>query len=147
MYTDPFGLAYQLVIGGGGTVIVPFFGASVSLNLGVNIDGWHSSVYIQDQGNLGAPNAGGAFVGAGLNLSLTHADAPTTGFDSQKYFEADAGWLGGLGVTGTANGCHDLDLSALKGIKPGFGLGLGAFAGTTYTATAVSPTFGSLFGH
>ena len=66
---------------------------------------------------------------------------------SQKYFEADAGWLGGLGVTGTANACHDLDLSALKGIKPGFGIGLGGFAGTTYTATAVSPTFGSFFGH
>jgi RHS repeat-associated protein len=147
MYTDPYGLAWQLIIGGGGTVIVPFFGGGLNFNIGVNIDGWHSSAYIQDQANLGAPGAGGAFVGAGLNLSLTHADAPTTGFDSAKYFEADAGYLGGLGVTGTENGCHGIDLSGIKGIKPGVGLGLGAFVGTTYTATAVSPTIGSLFGH
>jgi RHS repeat-associated protein len=147
MYTDLYGLAIQLLIGGGGTVIVPFFGGSASLNFGVNIDGWNSSVYIQDQGNLGAPNAGGAFVGAGLNLSLTHADAPTTGFDSQKYFEGDAGYFGGLGVSGTGNGCDGVDFSGIKGIKPGFALGLGAFSGTTYTATAVSPTIGSFFGH
>ena len=147
MYSDPYGLAMQMVIGGGGTVIVPFFGGSASFNFGVNIDGWKSSVYIQDQGNLGAPTAGGAFFGFGGNFLLAHADAPTTGFDSQKYFEADAAYFGGVGVSGTGNGCDGVDISAIKGLKGGVGMGLGAFVGTTYTATAVSPTIGSFLGH
>ncbi|WP_157971405.1 hypothetical protein [Dyella sp. C9] len=147
MRIDPYGLAWQLVVGGGVTAIVPFFGGGLNFNVGLNIDGWKSSIYIQDQGNLGAPNAGGAFLGAGLNLSLAHADAPTTGTDSADYMEADAGYLGGLGINATGDHCKSMDVSGVKGLKPGVGIGIGAFMGTTYTSTAVSPTIGSLFGH
>jgi RHS repeat-associated protein len=147
IYIDPLGLAWQLVIGGGGTVIVPFFGGGLNLNAGVNLDGWNSSVYIQGQANLGTPTAGGAFLGAGLGWSVSHADAPTTGFSSAPYVEGDAGFLGSLGASATGNGCGDMDFNGAKGLKPGLGLGLGAFAGITHTATAVSPTIGSILGH
>ena len=144
---DPLGLAWQLVVGGGGTVIVPFFGGGLNFNVGINIDGWNSSMYIQDQANLGAPTAGGGFLGAGLNLQLSHADAPTTGFNSEPYMEGDAGYFGGLGASATGNGCGGVDYSGAKGLKPGVGIGIGALAGTTYTATAVSPTLGSVVGY
>ena len=104
-------------------------------------------MYIQDQANLGAPTAGGGFLGAGLNLQLSHADAPTTGFNSEPYMEGDAGYFGGLGASATGNGCGGVDYSGAKGLKPGVGIGIGAFAGTTYTATAVSPTIGSVVGY
>ena len=147
MLVDPYGLAWQLVVGGGVTAIVPFFGGGMNFNVGLNLDGWNSSIYIQDQGNLGAPNAGGAFFGAGLNLQLAHADAPTTGTDSADYAEIDAGYFGGLGASATGNSCGGADFGGMKGLKPGVGLGIGAYVGKTYTSTAVSPTIGSLFGH
>ncbi|SRR6266481_2355419 len=139
---DVDGLAWQLVVGGGVTAIAPFFGGGLNFNVGLNIDGLNSSIYIQDQANLGL--GAGAFVGAGLNLSLVQADAPTVGFDSEKYLEADIGYLGGLGVSATGNSCGTADLGGAKGFKPGVGLGVGAFTGTTYTATAVSPTINSI---
>jgi len=142
---DPLGLAWQLVVGGGGTVIVPFLGGGAYFNVGINIDGLNSSIYIQDQGNLAAPTAGGAYAGLGLNASLSHADAPTTGTDSEPYLEADAGngpYSGG--VTFTKNGCGKVNSTGVVGVKPGVGIGLGAFSGTTYTSTAVSPTLQSV---
>ena len=141
-WIDPYGLAWQLVIGGGVTVITPFFGGGVNFNVGLNIDGWSSSVYIQDQANVGV--GAGAFVGAGLNLALAHADAPTTGLDSEKYLEVDVARGGGLGISVTGNGCGSLDVSGAKGFKPGIGYGVGAFVGNTYTSTAVSPTASSI---
>jgi len=135
---DPLGLAWQLIVGGGGTAITPFFGGGLNFNIGLNIDGWNSSVYIQDQANIGGGT--GAFVGVGLNLSLSHADAPTTGFDAQKYIEADIARGPGIGASATGNYCGGLDFTGARGLKPGVGLGAGVFVGHTYTATAVSPT-------
>jgi hypothetical protein len=135
---DPLGLAWQLIVGGGGTAITPFFGGGLNFNIGLNIDGWNSSVYIQDQANIGGGT--GAFVGVGLNLSLSHADAPTTGFDAQKYIEGDIARGPGLGASATGNYCGGLDFTGARGLKPGVGLGAGVFVGHTYTATAVSPT-------
>lgn len=140
---DPYGLAWQLNVGAGATGITPFFGGGFNFNVGLNIDGWNSSVYIQDQGNIGVGT--GAYIGAGLNLSLAHADAPVTGFDAQKYAETDAAKLFGLGISATGNSCGSPDPGVLKGldvkgVKPSFGYGAGAFVGYTGTATAVSPT-------
>lgn len=139
-FTDAMGLAYQMVVGGGATLIVPLTGGGLNFNVGINFDRWNSSIYIQDQGNIGAPDAGGYFASAGINFSLEETDAPTTGFDSQKYFELDAGLLGGLGVYGSPNSCGKIDIGGIKGTKAGFAVGAGGYLGTTYTATAVSPT-------
>jgi hypothetical protein len=87
-------VAWQFIVGAGATGITSFCGGGSNFNVGLNIDGWNSSVYIQDQGNIGVGT--GAYIGAGLNLSLGNADAPVTGFDAQKYAEADAARL--LGV-------------------------------------------------
>jgi RHS repeat-associated protein len=141
---DPYGLAWQFVVGVGATTIVPFFGGGLNFNVGLNLDWGNSSIYIQDQANLAAPIAGGAYFGAGLNLQLSHADAPTTDFDSAKYMEGDVAWGPGLGANATENHCGGLDYGGMYGIKPGVGVGGGVFAGTTYTATAVSPSFNSL---
>jgi hypothetical protein len=140
---DPLGLAWQLVLGFGGTAIAPFAGLGASFNLGLNLDGWNSSVYIQDQGNVGI--GAGAYVGAGLNLSLTYGAAPETGFDVQKYVEADAAVGPGIGIGTTIGSCANTSVAPargleIKGIKPSFGIGAGAFVGYTGTATAVSPT-------
>lgn len=143
MRVDPLGLAWQLVAGFGGTIITPGFGGGLNFNVGLNIDGFNSSLYIQDQANVGSLNAGGMFLGLGLNLQLAHADAPTTGFDAAQYAEIDAGVVGGLGASLTKNSCGGVDVGGLKGFKPGVGLGLGAFTGTTFTSTAVSPTLAS----
>jgi len=140
-YSDLSGLAKQLIIGGGITAITPMFGGGFNFNIGFNFDGWNSSVYIQDQGNIGVGT--GAFLGVGLNLSLADAAAPTTGFDAAPYLEGDVAYLGGLGATLTGNKCGGLDLSGAKGLKPGIGIGGGAFVGYTGTATAVSPTLNS----
>lgn len=141
-WIDPYGLAWQLVLGGGVTVITPFFGGGLHFNVGLNIDGWSSSVYIQDQANVGV--GAGAFAGDGLNLALAHADAPTTGLDSEKYIEVDVARGGGLGISVTGHGCGSLDVSGAKGFKIGIGYGVGAFVGNTYTSTAVSPTATSI---
>jgi RHS repeat-associated protein len=135
---DPLGLATQIILGGGVTAIAPFFGGGLNFNFGLNIDGWNSSIFIQDQANIGV--GFGAFFGLGLNLQIAHGDAPTTGFAGQKYLEADVAWGPGLGASLTGNNCGGLDWSGAKGIKPGVGKGAGVFIGNTYTATAVSPT-------
>ncbi len=115
----------------------------MGFNVGLNLDWWNSSIYIQDQGNIGLGT--GAFVGVGLNVVIAHADAPVTGFDAHKYFEADAARVWGLGISVTENNCGGGDPGISKGVnikavKPSFGYGVGAFGGYTGTATAVSPT-------
>jgi hypothetical protein len=139
---DPLGLAYQIVVGAGATAIAPGFGGGLNFNIGLNLDGWNSSIYIQDQANIGV--GAGAFVGAGFTLTAGNADAPTTGFDAQQYLEADAASGGGVGGSLTGNDCHGLDWTGAKGLKGGIGLGAGAFVGYTGTATAVSPTIYSI---
>lgn len=144
---DPLGLAWQFVFGFGGTAIAPFAGIGASFNIGLNLDGWNSSMYIQDQGNIGLGT--GAYVGAGVNLSLTHGTAAQTGFGYQKYAEADAAVGPGIGASVTVDNCGNTSVAPargldLHGIKPSFGLGAGAFAGYTGTATAVSPTVESI---
>lgn len=136
---------WQFVVGVGATVISPFFGAGLNFNMGLNIDGWNSSIYIQDQANLGVPNATGAFFGAGGSASIAQAAPPTTGFDSQNYAEVDIGRFGSVGVSATGNDAGGLDYSLTKGLKGGWGYGGGGFIGTTYTSTAVSPTAGSMW--
>jgi RHS repeat-associated protein len=135
---------WQFVVGVGATAISPFFGAGLNFNMGLNIDGWNSSIYIQDQANLGVPSATGAFFGAGGSVSIAQAAPPTTGFDSQNYAEVDIGRFGSVGVSATGNDAGGLDYSLSKGWKGGWGYGGGAFIGTTYTFTAVSPTAGSM---
>jgi hypothetical protein len=76
-------LAWQLIVGGSGTAITTFFGGVLNFNIGLNIDGWNS-VYIQDQANIGLGT--GAFFGVGLNISLAHADAPTTAIGDRGVF-------------------------------------------------------------
>jgi uncharacterized protein RhaS with RHS repeats len=143
---DPLGLAWQAVFGYGATAIAPFAGLGGSFNVGFNLDEMNSSVYIQDQGNVGVCT--GAFAGAGAGFSISHTDAPTTGFDYQKYAEGDIAWGYGLGASVTESDCRDLDLAGQKGfkvrgLKGDFGIGVGAFVGYAGTATAVSPTLGS----
>ena len=91
----------------------------------------------------GGPGTG-AFLGAGFNAQVSPAEAPTTGFDSQSYLEGDTSLAGGFGgnITGNSNG--GADISGAKGFPPGLAIGSGAFVGKTYTATAVSPTIGSI---
>ncbi|RUL65785.1 hypothetical protein EKH79_03475 [Dyella dinghuensis] len=144
LYIDPYGLAVQAVLGLGGTLNVPGTGGGVSLNLGVNFDWWNSSVYLQAQGNLGAPAAGGYFVGAGGNFEFADTAAPSTGLDSAPYWEADVGVLGGLGAFGSPDDCGNLNLGAMRGTKGGFAVGGGIYSGATNTATTVSPTLGQM---
>jgi hypothetical protein len=133
-----------VVFGFGGTVIVPLSGGGVSLNLGLNLDGWNSSVYLQGQANGGAPTAGGYFVGAGGNFQFADADAPKTGFDSQPYWEADAGVLGGLGTFGSAG--VNATAKGEPSLRPPHRtkVEIAAIIRTTNTATVVSPTLGDV---
>jgi hypothetical protein len=130
----------------GGTAIAPFAGIGAGFNIGLNLDGWNSSVYIQDQGNIGIGT--GAYVGAGLTGSISQADAPTTGFDYQKYGEADIAYLAGLGASLTGSPCGGVDFAGMKGLPAGKfelpAIGAGAFFGYAGTATAVSPSLGSV---
>ena len=139
---DPYGLASQLTVGVGGAFIGLVTGDSASVNVGFNLDWWNSSVYVQDQVNLGGPGtASGAFGGWGGMLSYTpNSAAPASGFSSAPYFEADAGWGPSGGVSGTKDPCGHIDWSLIRGLKGGPGVGAGAFTGTSYTATGVSPS-------
>jgi len=143
---DPSGLASQISIGVGGTIIAPFVGGGLGASVGLNLDGWNSSAYIQGQANGGF--GGGAFAGYGVTGSYIHGAAPTTGFGSADYAEADLGF--GPGFTGSL--AHDENGTAygggagLFGGRVGEGAGLGVFVGKQGTGTLATPSLGSLFG-
>ena len=137
-YFDPYGLATQFAAGIGGAVIVPGFGISASFSVGVDFDGWNSSVYIQDQFNAGIGL--GAFAGYGVQAGASNGPAPTTGFDSAKYGELDGG---DGGLSASLDKCGNISFGGNTGIpriRVGEGAGLGGIVGNGYTATAVSPS-------
>ena len=139
------GSARQIAFGFGGTVIAPFAGGSAGVSVGANIDWWSSSVFIQGQASGGL--GGGAFAGYGLTGTFSKGAAPTTGFGSASYAEADAGF--GPGFTGSVahdeNGCTSYGGSAgVMGGRVGEGAGLGIFAGKQGTATVTTPSIGSI---
>jgi RHS repeat-associated protein len=138
---DRRGPAVQIALSGGAAIIAPFSGGSVSVNIGVNVDGWSSSAFIQGQANGGI--GGGAFAGWGLGINVSHGTDTTTGVGSADYAEVDAG--AGLDLTGSIahdeNGCS---YSGGKGLKGGEGVGLGIIAGKSGTATLATPSLGSI---
>ena len=138
---DPSGLDTQIYGSVGGGIIAPGAGGSGSVNVGVNVD-WgnlgNSTVYIQGQGNVGY--GGGAYAGGGWGVNSSNGPAPTTGFSSANYAEADAGF-GPVSVNGNAT---PDSYGGGGGFKSGPAIGFGGFSGTSYTATAVSPSFSSI---
>jgi hypothetical protein len=138
-------LSYQLI---GGSVIVPGGGASANVAVGINFPSINPltwSVYASGQaaGGMG----GGVYGGFGDGINISHGDAPTTGFSQSNYAEADAGW----GVSGGINAGWDncgktTGLQGGLGLKWGVGYGGGGFIGTSWSATAASPTLGSMLG-
>ena len=100
----------------------------------------NSSLYIQGQANGGV---GGVFAGWGSSLVVGEGDAPTTGLDSAKYAEVDAGWGPAVGASATADACGKITgISGAVPYKVGAGGGLGGFGGKSYTATGVLPSLG-----
>ena len=138
---DRRGPAVQVALSGGAAIVAPFTGGSVSVNIGVNVDGWNSSAFIQGQANGGV--GGGAFAGWGVGVNVSHGTDTTTGLGSADYAEVDAG--AGLDLTGSIahdeNGCS---YSGGKGLKGGEGVGLGTIAGKSGTATLATPSLGSI---
>lgn len=127
-------------------IIAPFAGGGLGANVGINFDGWNSSIFIQGQANGGF--GGGAYAGFGPAFNVTNGADPTTGFGSADYAEGDLGW--GPGFTGSV--AHDENGTAYGG-GAGFGgrifgpgAGLGFFAGKQGTATLVSPSAREVWG-
>jgi hypothetical protein len=141
MFNDPSGL-YQLSLNIGGALITPFFGTSASFNVGINVNGLNSSLFIQDQWSVGVGT--GVFVGAGPGWQGSNGDDPATGFDSQPYFEADWAKFGGVGGSVTGDSSGGVGYSGGRGFPPGWAKGAGAFTGNTYTSTAATPSLGDL---
>jgi len=123
-FADPSGLCppscgssgngVQLSIGAGGGIIAPFAGGSVGVNVGINFDGWNSSLFIQGQANGGF--GGGAFAGYGLTANVSNGADPTTGFGTADYIEGDLG----VGLGGAGSVANDENGTAYSG-----GIGLG----------------------
>jgi RHS repeat-associated protein len=146
-YVDQYGLAWQVIVTGSGTIIVPGGGATLGGGVGINLDWWNSSVFANAQANGGV--GGGVFVGAGFGLGAAQGDAPTTGRTVTPYMEGDAGWGVSGGAGAAIDKCGNI-ISAganapLPGVKLGGGWGLGAFGGYSATATYASPTIGNIW--
>ncbi len=137
------GHAVQVSIGAGASIIAPFAGGSLGANVGINLDWWNSSIFIQGQANGGV--GGGAFAGYGITLNGSNGADPTTGFGSADFAEGDLGF--GPGFTGSV--AHDENGTGYGGgwgLRGGEGAGVGFFAGKQGTATLVSPSAGQVWG-
>jgi RHS repeat-associated protein len=149
MYTDPYGLdwqlSYQLI---GGSVILPGGGGSANVAIGINFPSlnpltWSGYVSGQAAGGIG----GGVYGGYGAGINISHGDAPTTGLSQSHYAEADGGWDVSGGVNASWDDCGKVtSAQGGLGVKWGVGYGAGGFIGTSWSATAVSPTLGSMLG-
>lgn len=140
-YVDPLGLAYQMTIGFGGTIIAPGVGGTANFNLGVNFDGLNSSIYIQDQVNYGLGIGG--YVGWGFSATGAQGDSVVTGVGTTTgYVEVDGGnGPKSGGTSATLDNCgNPTGASGSWGVKKGKGFGGGAFAGNSWTSTAAFPT-------
>ena len=136
-FIDPLGL-FNVGATASATVITPGVAATVSLTLGVNVDGWNSSVYVQGQA-AGGLNATGYYVGASVGPALDFSNSTQTGFAKTKYFEADVGRLPlSASIGGNSEGIS-LDPSLGKlGYGPAIGAGL--FSGYAISATLITPS-------
>ena len=147
IYIDKYGLAWQTVVTGSGTIIAPGIGVTLGIGIGINLDWWNSSIFLNAQANGGL--GGGAYVGAGLGLGASHGDAPTTGVSVTKYLEGDLGYILSGGASAAIDDCGNIISGGgnipLPGVKLGGGLGLGAFGGYSATATLATPTPGDIW--
>jgi RHS repeat-associated protein len=134
-FTDPLGL---LRIGNSisASVITGQGALSLSATVGVNIDGWNSSIYGQVQVAGGLKSTGlyaGATEGPGIDTSGT----PKSGVVSAPYYEGDVGvGLYSAGVNGNSEG---MSISGGKG-GAGYAAGVGNFSGDALTVTAATPS-------
>lgn len=145
---DPFGLAYQVSLNVGLTVVTPWVGINLNVSSGINFDGWNTRTFEQVQANTGI-DSHGFYVGAGPGISFGKADPLNAigSTSSAPYFEADAADFYGAGFSATKDKCGSIDWDLGKGLKASIGAGIGGFSGTSYSATFASPPVGLGLGH
>ena len=130
---------YQFGYTGNLTVIAPGVGASLSVNAGINVNGWNSSLYIQAQASGGF--GGGFYASGSVGPSGGTGPAPQTGIASSQYNEGDFGvgdYSGGFSSSTDNSGNTGIAGSGgIPRVKAGFGpsIGVGAYSGRAYTAT------------
>ncbi|MFC4764736.1 RHS repeat domain-containing protein [Dyella koreensis] len=145
---DLYGLAGQYTFGVSLTVVTPWVGFSANIGAGISFDGWNSRGYNQAQLNVSNPDSShGFFVGVGPSAGVSKGPTPTTGVGSSPYIEGDAAAIFGLGVSATKDDCGNISWGLNRGIKASPGAGAGGFSGTSYGATLVGPTLGTVLGH
>jgi RHS repeat-associated protein len=137
---DRYGLDYQGGFSFGGTLIFPGGGLSINLIYATNFNSSDSYRYIQLQ--VGYGNGIGAFAGWGGSLVAGQGDAPTAGFATAPYAEADVGRGVAFGISGNMDSCGKIvGNSGSFPYKGGAGVGGGAFYGSSATRTYVFPSF------
>ncbi len=142
-YSDPLGLATQISVAGGGTIIALVYGGNVTGSFGFNFDGWNSGPYFAAQGSHGF--GGGVFGGFGISAGISHGSVDS-GWSKSEYVEADGGM--GVAVGFGVNQCKGKvtggSLTPLPKIGVGYGVG-GFYDNTAKTRTFVGPTIGGVY--